>query len=282
VHRRPLKLAVYHEGPVQPHSPELLQASKDKLLDMALRDKERIMLEESRNRLESYIYRVKNKLEDDADQLAKVSTEEQREECRKLAASAQEWMEEEGYGADFATMEDKYAELSVPFEKILLRLSELTARPAAVEALQKRLTEIEQLMEKWSTERPQVTEEERTGVLEKVEGVRKWISEQEEAQAAKKAHEDPAFLSSSVPIQTKAIEALVVRLSKKPKLKPAKNETKADANSTGTGNATAEDDGNATASSASTDTNSTTSSPDANGTDSSTNGTDTEPAGEEL
>jgi hypoxia up-regulated 1 len=239
---------------------------------MALRDKERIMLEESRNKLESYIYRVKNKLEDDADQVAKVSTKEQREECLKLALAAQEWMEDDGYGADYATMEDKYAELSSPFEKIMVRLSELTARPAAVEALKKRLSEIEQLMEKWAAERPQVTEEERASVLEKVEGVRKWIGDQEEAQASKKPHEDPAFLSSVVPDQTKQIEALVLRLSKKPKPKPkpAKNETKAGENSTSpSANATFDDSNSTTAEGS-------------NSTGSSGNATGAENAGEEL
>jgi hypoxia up-regulated 1 len=270
VHRRPLQLSVYHEGRVQPHSAELLQASRDKLLEMALRDKERIMLEESRNKLESYIYRVKNKLEDDADQVAKVSTEEQRDECLKLALAAQEWMEDDGYGADYATMEDKYAELSSPFEKIMLRLSELTARPAAVEALKKRLSEIEQLMEKWTTERPQVTEEERASVLEKVEEVRKWISDQEEAQASKKPHEDPAFLSSVVPGQTKQIEAVVLRLSKKPKPKSTKNETKVETNSTSSPGNAAFDDGNSTTEQGS------------NSTDTSANATDAESAGEEL
>jgi hypoxia up-regulated 1 len=254
IHRRPLQVAFYHEGRVKPHSPSLLQASKDKLLDMATKDKERMMLEEIRNKLESYIYKVKNKLEDDLEKLSQVSTEEQRETCRKLALEAEEWMYEDGYNADIATMEEKFVGLSEPFEKILRRMSELSARPAAVEALKKRLTDIEQLMGKWATDRPQVTEEERTGVLEKVEDVRKWISEMEEAQAAKQPHEEPVFFSVDVPSKTKPVEAMVVLLSKRPKPKPKKNETKAEkattANATASdsaGNVTAESAANATA-----------------------------------
>ena len=250
---------------------------------MAAKDKERMMLEEARNKLESYIYKVKNKLEDDLDQISKVSTEEQRESSRKLALDAEEWMYEDGYGADLKTLEAKYAELSVPFDKVLLRLSELTARPAALEALKKRLTEIEQLMATWATDRPQVTEEERNTVLEKVEGIRQWVIDQEAAQAAKKPHEDPAFLSVDVPNQTKLVEALVVRLGKKPKPKPAKkNETKAENATTAGANATA-DGANATesanATAADNDANATS---DGNSTDSG-NATDGDAAeGDEL
>ena len=241
LHKRPLTVKAYHEGKVRPHSPELLEASKNKLLDMATRDKERMMLEESKNRVESYIYRIKNKLEDDEEVISKVTTKQQREEVRKLAVDAEEWLYDAGYDADFATMEDKYAELSTPFEKIMLRVSETTDRPEAVKALQKKLTEIEQLMAKWEQDRPQVTEEERTGVLDRIEGVRKWISDKEEEQKKKKPHEDPAFVSADVPSQTAEIEKTVLRLSRKPKPKPPKkNETKAENATEDASNSTAE------------------------------------------
>lgn len=205
---------------------------------MATRDKERMMLEESRNKVEAYIYRIKNKLEDDEEIISKVTTDKQREELRKIATSAGEWLDDEGYSADLATMEDKYAEMSVPFEKVMLRVSELTDRPEAVKTLREELTKVEQLMSKWETERPHVTEEERASVLEKVEEARKWLSKQEDAQSKKKPHDEPAFLSSDVPKQMAPIEALVIKLGRKPKPKPPKkNETKAE-NETATGNET--------------------------------------------
>lgn len=222
-------------------------ASKNKLLDMAAKDKERMMLEESRNRVESYIYRIKNKLEDDEATISKVTTKKQREQVKKLSADAEEWLYDDGYNADFATMEDKYAELSVPFEKIMLRVSEMTDRPAAIEALRKKLTEIEQLMAKWEKDRPQVKDEERATVLEKVEEVRKWISEKEAAQAKKKAHDDPVFVSADVPKQTESIETIVLRLGRKPKPKPPKKNATKTENATET-NSTEEvaDSGNET------------------------------------
>jgi len=224
MHKKSLSVESTHVGKVKPHSEELLKESKAKLLEMAEKDKERIMLEESRNKVESYIYHIKNTISDKEDELSSVSTEEQREECSKLALAAQDWMDDEGYSADFATIEDKYASLSEPFEKIMLRLKEQDARPQAIEALKKRLTEIEQLMTKWETAKPHITEEERSSVQAKVEEVRQWIEDNEGKQAKKAAHEEPAFLSEDVPGQSKTVEALVMRLGRKPKPKPAKQE----------------------------------------------------------
>jgi len=256
VHKKPLAVKTYYVGRVQPHSAEQLAESKAKLLEMAEKDKERMMLEESKNKVESYIYRIKNKLVDDEEEIDKVSTKKQREEVRKLAEAAEEWLYEDGYDADLATMEDKYAELSGPFEKILLRISESTERPKVIESVRKKLTEIEDLMEKWVEAKPQVTEEERTQVLDKVKEARKWIDDKEKAQSKKKAHDDPAFLSDEVPLQLKPLEALVVRLNRKPKPKPEKKKEDKNETSTDAANATATDT-NATAA-ADADTNATT------------------------
>lgn len=207
--------------------------SKAKLAELERMDKERIMLEEARNKVESFIYLIKNKLVDDEENVAKVSSEAQREEISKLATDAEDWMYDGGYTADLATMEDKYAELSVPAQKIFTRMSEMTARPEAMEALKIKLARVEELMKKWETEKLQVTEDERAEVLAEVEDVRKWISEMEEAQAKADPTVDPVYKSEDVPSQTKSIEALVARLNRKPKPKlEKKNETKSEGNET--------------------------------------------------
>lgn len=235
-------MEAFHVGDVRPYWPELMEESKAKLAELERKDRERVMLEEARNKVESYIYLIKNKLVDDEEAIGKVSTTEQREELSKLANDAEEWMYDDGYNADLATMEDKYAELSGPAEKVFFRVSETTARPEAIKALQTKLTKVEDLMKKWETTMPQVTEEERADVLAKVEDVRKWISEKEEAQAKTDPSEEPAFKSEDVPSQSKPIETLVARLNRKPKPKPEKkNETKSEGNETdaaGEGNET--------------------------------------------
>lgn len=109
------------------------------------------MLEESKNKYESYIYYIRNKLIDHEDEIAKVTSEEQREALRKSAEDAEEWMFDEGFNADLKTYDEKYLELSTPAEKVFFRMAELTARPKAVDALSAKLTKIEELIKKWET-----------------------------------------------------------------------------------------------------------------------------------
>lgn len=233
VHKKTLKVVETFVGRVQPYSEELLEESKAKLAEMNRKDEERVKLEAAKNKVESYMYMIKNKLVDDEETLSKVSTEEQREECRQAAADTEEWLDGDGYTADLPTMEDKYVELAGPFEKILLRVREMKDRPEKAAKLTKKLKEVEDLMTKWETTMPQVTEEERAEVMAKVEAARKWLSDKEDAQAAKAPHEDAAFLSSEIGPQFKPVESLVMRLGKKPKPKPPKKEeNKTEANET--------------------------------------------------
>jgi len=224
MHKKALKVIESFIGRVQPYSGEILEESKAKLAEMNRKDEERIKLEAAKNKVEGYMYTIKNKLVDDEETLAKVSTEEQREACRQAAIQTEEWLDDEGYNADLPTMEEKFAELSAPFEQILLRVREMTERPEKAAKLTKKLKEVEDLMIKWETTMPQVTQEERGDVMAKVEAARKWLSDKEDLQASKAPHEEPAYLSSEVGPQFKPVESLVMRLSKKPKPKPPKKE----------------------------------------------------------
>jgi hypoxia up-regulated 1 len=152
----------------------------------------------------------------------------------------------------------------VPFEKIELRVMEETARPAAVEKLKTKLTDVEALMTKWETSMPQVTKEEIAKVTKEIKVATTWLEKREKEQAKKKPHQEAAFLSSEIPAQFEPIETLVVRLNRKPKPKPVKVKANATATNATATNAT---DANAT------ETNAT----DANATDagvSETNATD--------
>lgn len=204
-----------------------MEEYKGHMASLDLKDKERIMLEEAKNKVESYIYKIKNKLIDDEEAVSKVSTEEQREELRKSAEAGEEWLYDEGYGADLPTMEAKYVELSEPAEKVWFRMAEMIARPEAVKAFKEQLEKVEKVLEKWKESKPQITEEERDEVQAKIDEARKWISEKEAEQAEKQSNEDPAFLSAEVPPQGKTIQKLVTKLSKKPAPKPEKKEEEA-------------------------------------------------------
>lgn len=226
VHKRKMTVKSYHVGSIRPYSEEIMAESKAKLDELARIDKERMMLEEIRNTYESYIYLIKNKLSDFEDEIAAISTEEQREALLKSASEAEDWMYDEGYDADLETYKKKYEELSAPAEKVFFRMTEVSARDEAVQELTKKLDKVEALMEKWVTSMPQVTEEERGEVIAKVNEIRAWITEKTEAQAAADPTTDPVFTSAEVPLQTVDLQKIVGRLSKKPKPVPKKEEEK--------------------------------------------------------
>mmetsp|Transcript_9476 Transcript_9476/g.11008 ORF Transcript_9476/g.11008 Transcript_9476/m.11008 type:complete len:246 (-) Transcript_9476:144-881(-) len=209
--------------------------SRAKLAELARKDKERMDLEEIRNTYESYIYLIKNKLIDDEEAIGAVSTQEQRDLLSKSAMEAEDWMYDEGYDADLETYTKKYEELSAPAEKVFFRVKEVSARAEAVAALNTKLDKVVALMTKWETTMPQITEEERTDVISKVDVVRKWISDKVEAQAAADPAADPVFTSAEVPLQTAELQTVISKLSKRPKPAPKKeekkNETDADAES---------------------------------------------------
>merc|ERR1712159_3674 len=246
-HKKTLQVEKYVVGHLQPMSSDLMDESKAKMAYLAQKDKERVMLEAAKNKVESYVYLVKNKLIDDEENIAKVTTEEQREELRKLAMDGEDWLYDEGYTADLAATEAKYAELSEPAEKVWFRVKEMTLRPEAISALQSKLEKVEAILKKWETDKPHITEEEKGDVMEKVEAVKKWIEEKEAEQAEKQAYEDPAFTSEEVPLQTKSIERLMGKLNKKPKPKPpkkeAENKTETEGNETAEAEAGAEPEG---------------------------------------
>lgn len=228
MHKRALNVSSYHVGSVQPYNHVIMAESKAKLNELARLDKERMMFEEVRNNYEAYIYTIKNKLVDMEEDINAVTSAEQRELVSKAADAAEEWMYDEGYNADFQTYSAKYEELKAPFEKILFRVKEVTARAEAIADLTKKLEKVEALMTKWETTMPQVTEDERSEVLTGITKVREWIKEKVDAQAAADPTSDPVFTSDEVPLQTLSLQSTVSRLSKKPKPVPKKEETTED------------------------------------------------------
>merc|ERR1711935_1113265 len=150
--------------------------------------------------------------------------EEQREELTELSRNAEDWLFDEGDTADLETIEAKYVELATPAEKVWFRLKQMVERPAAVKALNEKLVEIEEKFSKAMVNLTHITEEEKGDVYSKIESARKWLSDKVDAQAEKNGHEDPVFTSEEVPLQTKPIQKIIAKLSKKPKPKPPKVE----------------------------------------------------------
>lgn len=194
-----------------------MEESRTKLNELARKDRERILLDESRNKFESYIYHIKNRFSEERDAIAAVSTVSQRESILMSAADAEEWLYQHSYDTDLKTFEAKFSELSDPAEKIFFRMAEADARPQAISLMKEKLLKVENLMHTWEKYLPHITVEERSSVLMKVKDVYKWISDKEHAQNELGPTMDPVFTSEEVSYQSKPIETIIASLKKKPK-----------------------------------------------------------------
>lgn len=116
----------------------------------------------AKNGLEAFLYAVKNKLDDEAEEVAKIATEEQREALSTLVAASVEWLDDEGYDVETPEYKGKLAEVEGLVEPLYFRLEEAAKRPEAVAMAEKRLKDIRLLVAKWETSLPQVKRRSRT------------------------------------------------------------------------------------------------------------------------
>uniref|UniRef100_A0A7S2UZJ9 Uncharacterized protein n=1 Tax=Fibrocapsa japonica TaxID=94617 RepID=A0A7S2UZJ9_9STRA len=229
VHKKPLKVVLsntYME--LRPYSAEMFKESTAKLDELQRLDEERMAKEEAKNSLESFIFQTRNRVYDEEETINQVSTEEQREEVLSECMSLEDWLYEDGFDASVEEYGKKKGALRKLGQAIFKRAEELTARPAAVEEARGILTKFRGLVTTWEEEKPWITEEERTDVLERIQKAEDWLAEQEEKQADQPSHEDPVFLSTDVDPKMKPVKSLMAKLNKKPKPappKPAENES---------------------------------------------------------
>lgn len=205
--------------PVWTHSQVLSAKARLRALDAA--DKARRDREAALNDLEGYIYKVKNRFEDEAEALSSVSTPEQREEIEKLCSTASEWLEEDGHKAELSDFKAKLKDISDAAEMVFSRYSELKKRPAAVKQAMDLLVSARAAVNIWNETHPQITEEEKEKFLEAVTAAEMWMEKSTTSQEAKKPHEQPAFHSKEVKPITDAVALKMQTLLKKPKPKPA-------------------------------------------------------------
>jgi len=216
--------------------------------DMLIEEKRRHTNAEAKNSLESYILDTRERIGDES--MEKVSTETEREQLREQFNELEDWLYGDGMSLEAKEYTKRKKELSALTSPIFLRHTEMTDRPAAVEAARDAVNWTLSIIDKWATEdNKAVTAEEREKVAEMCTNFTEWLDAAEAEQALLAPTDKPAFLSSTVAQggpKLGPIEAEIRKLIKRPQPKPPKvkkNETST-ANST-VPNATAapEDEG---------------------------------------
>ncbi|TYZ66366.1 hypothetical protein PybrP1_011470 [[Pythium] brassicae (nom. inval.)] len=239
-HRAALKVVLGHEAhdaglSVLPMSVAAKKESVRILREMEQADNKRKADLEAKNRLETYVYNARDTLASKADALAQVATEAQLETLASRLEETEEWLYDDGEKVDAAQYNKKVAALDADLSAILFRVAERKAFPDAVNAAEEYAFSTRELMTEWAAAKPQVTDDERRDVLEKVAELETWLASAQAKRKAASAFEPPVVTSADVAKQVQGVKKLVATLSKKPKPAPAKtaaDDKKADANTT--------------------------------------------------
>ncbi|KAK3158891.1 hypothetical protein QOZ80_2AG0143020 [Eleusine coracana subsp. coracana] len=217
--RVPLKVIEKTAGAGTILSKELYSEAKSRLEALNKKDAERRKTAELKNNLESYIYSMKEKLEESADILT-VSTEQERESFTEKLSEVQDWLYMDGEDAQANEFQERLDQLKAIGDPILFRLSELKARPAACENARLYLAELEKIVRNWETNKPWLPKKRVDEVVSEAEKVKRWLEEKETLQKSTPIYSPPAFTSDEVYQKVLDLQDQVSSVNRIPKPKP--------------------------------------------------------------
>ncbi|CBI20944.3 unnamed protein product, partial [Vitis vinifera] len=217
--RVPLKVVEKTVGPGMPLSKESIAEAKRKLEALDKKDAERRRTAELKNNLEGYIYTTKEKLES-SEELEKISTTQERQSFIEKLDEVQEWLYTDGEDATAAEFQERLDLLKSIGDPIFFRLTELTARPAAMEDARKYLGQLNQIVQDWETKKPWLLKDKIDEVLSDGDKVKNWLEEKEAEQKKSSGFSTPAFTSDEVYEKIFKFQEKVASINRIPKPKP--------------------------------------------------------------
>ncbi|KAI7870044.1 heat shock protein 70 family [Spinellus fusiger] len=188
-------------------------------------DIKRRKLEESRNNLESSVYRLQDFLYDET--VAIVSTEEQQEKLRELLSEISDWLYDEGESADTAANIERLDILSKLEKPIVFRRNEYLKRSESIVNLSKSLENSKALIDLIAStpeEGRYHTPEEVEAFTKITDNTRSWMAETLAAQKALSDVDTPVFITSDAAIRQMLLDQNYLRLKTKKKPKAIKKQ----------------------------------------------------------
>ncbi|BAF09812.1 heat shock 70 kDa protein 17 [Oryza sativa Japonica Group] len=217
--RVPLKVVEKMAGAGSILSKELYSEAKTRLEALDKKDAERRRTAELKNNLESYIYSMKEKLEENTEILT-VSTEQERESFAEKLNEVQDWLYMDGEDAQANEFKERLDQLKAIGDPILFRLSELKARPTACENARLYLAELQKIVKNWDSNKPWLPKKRVDEVVSEAEKVKTWLEEKEAIQKSTPVYSPPAFTSEEVYEKVLDLQDKVSSVNRIPKPKP--------------------------------------------------------------
>lgn len=206
--------------------------AKKRIAELDLLDSKKKLREETRNALETFVYRVQDFLYNDVVEV--VATEAEIEKFREMLSEVSDWIYDEGEHADTHVYTSKLKELQSIENPIQHRVKEYNARPENINLVSttvKLARDFINGIRAKAEEARYHTEEELEALSGATEKVEKWMAEQVEAQKKLAETEDPVLVTSKVSEKVRAIEDHLMKLlsKKKPKKIQPKKEPEPEA-----------------------------------------------------
>ncbi|KAM0786120.1 hypothetical protein ACM66B_006930 [Microbotryomycetes sp. NB124-2] len=196
---------------------EKLEGRK-RLREIKAAEVRKVQREEARNSLESYIYKVRDLVEDST--FGRVSLEHERRMIREKVEAANEWLWDEADKALTKELKSKRTEIEKLVKLIQTRADEARARPSLVESLRDSLAQATQFHSS-ATHNDTLTEFKRFTVAELdklsklVQDSSEWLNEFVKKQDGLKETDDPVLRVADLEKKIKEVGNEVRRLAKK-------------------------------------------------------------------
>merc|ERR1712048_624220 len=194
---------------------ENVKKAKERFKTYIKMERERLELATARNDLETLIYSSKERLNDNEDEVKKVTEEDWLDTYSATLTDLVDWLYFEDEANEIANVKAKASEIKTKIKSVFLKISESVDRPKSVKAATQLITATRKKMAAWSTNRPQVTEQEKEDLEEKLADLETFLKEKTEAQSKVTPKEEAVFTSKDVATEVKGISSLLKRLLKK-------------------------------------------------------------------
>ena len=203
---------------------EYLQHRAERLRSLTRADELRLLTEEAKNKLETFILSTMSQLHED--EVEEASTEEEREKVRSECMEAEDWLYSDGENADLSEFQEKYNVVSSLYAPVALRVSVKEARPEAIEKATAKLKRMKEALIEWEEKRPWIPFEKRANATARCEEMEAWLAGKIQEQDKLSAKDDPILLTADIEAELELVTLEMRKLQKIPRPKPKKEEKK--------------------------------------------------------
>ena len=216
---------------MEPMTQAQLGASIKVLDELRKIDEAKREQEAAKSNLEAYIYSTRAKL--DEDEIQAVTTEEEREALKEELMEKEDWLYMDGAHATAKEYKKTHEGIKAKGDAIEFRAKEQIERPKMLAKARAFIEKSKSEVESWPEKKPWLNETDVASLLEEIKQFEEWLNEKVAAQEKLAATVPPVLESTEIKVSLRPIDAKFMKLKKKSKPKPPKEEKNAtDANAT--------------------------------------------------